>query len=89
MISQRVGMGKTGNFLNAVLDMAQSRASEPTEIRMHLFCDCPDHSKGHVCKHILAIRLSQGDPEVVSAMETVREACSSNYLDLLKLWFSK
>ena len=54
-----------------------------------LTCDCPDHSKGHVCKHILAIRLSQGDPEVVSAMETVREACSSNYLDLLQLWFSK
>jgi hypothetical protein len=54
-----------------------------------LTCDCPDHAKGHVCKHILAIRLSQGDPEVVSAMETVREACSSNYLDLLQLWFSK
>jgi helicase len=89
MISHKVGMGKTGNFLNAVLDLAQSSASEPTEIRMHLSCDCPDHAKGHVCKHILAIRLSQGDPEVVSAMETVREACSSNYLDLLQLWFSK
>jgi predicted flap endonuclease-1-like 5' DNA nuclease len=54
-----------------------------------LSCDCPDHAKGHVCKHIIAIRLSLGDPEVVSAVETVQEACSSNYLDLLQLWFSK
>jgi helicase len=87
-ISHIVGSGKTG-FLNTLLGLAKSSASSPAETRISFTCDCPDHAKGHVCKHILAIRLSQGDPEVVSAVETVREACSSSYLDLLQLWFAK
>jgi helicase len=89
MITNRVGAGKTGDFLNAVLDKVQSSTNTPTEISIHLSCDCADHAKGNLCKHILAIRLSEGDPEVSRAVETVREACSSNYLDLLQLWFSK
>nr|WP_232472716.1 DEAD/DEAH box helicase [Deinococcus sp. DB0503] len=27
-------------------------------------CDCPDHARTRLCKHVLAVRLARGDPEL-------------------------
>jgi len=54
-----------------------------------LSCDCPDHAKGHTCKHILAVRLAMGDMELSQAVLVVDEARQETFLDLFHLWFSR
>lgn len=54
-----------------------------------LCCDCPDHAKGAVCKHLLAVRLYRGDPELRSAAERMASVCGDDYLDLFTLWFDR
>lgn len=52
-------------------------------------CDCPDHAKGHTCKHILSVRLFQGDQQISHAVKLIREAQQDTSLDLFHLWFSR
>jgi helicase len=59
-------------------------ASEPD-----LCCDCPDHAKGHVCKHLLAVRLYCGDRELHGAAERFAKVSDDNHLDLFSLWFDR
>jgi helicase len=61
----------------------------PSSTERVLSCDCPDHAKGHTCKHILAVRLAQGDKELSQAVLVVDEARQETFLDLFHLWFSK
>jgi hypothetical protein len=50
-------------------------------------CDCLDHAKGHICKHIIAVRLAQNDPVLSPVAEQLRAAGDRPYLDLFQLWF--
>lgn len=50
-------------------------------------CDCLDHAKGHICKHIIAVRLAQNDPVLSPVAEQLRAAGDKPYLDLFQLWF--
>jgi helicase len=52
-----------------------------------LSCDCLDHSNGHVCKHILAVRLHREDAEVVQLVERLASQNTDGQLDLFQLWF--
>jgi helicase len=63
--------------------------SSPSSNERILFCDCPDHAKGHTCKHILAVRLAQGDKELFQAVLDADEARQETFLDLFHLWFSR
>jgi helicase len=53
-----------------------------------LACDCADFEKGHVCKHVLAVRLHQKDAELLPLVERLSadsgDVCG---LDLFQLWF--
>ncbi len=68
--------------------------SEPRVVDLtgtSLTCSCPDHAKGHECKHILAVRHRRKDPEVCRIIASMRLGEKSNlpYLDLFQLWFDK
>jgi len=53
-----------------------------------LACDCADFAKGHVCKHVLAVRLHSKDAELVLLVERLAaEAGDASGLDLFQLWF--
>lgn len=51
-------------------------------------CDCPDRADGNVCKHILAVRLHRGDPELREQLAQLEAAAASQGLDLFGLWFA-
>jgi helicase len=51
-------------------------------------CDCPDHAKGQVCKHILAVRLHGRDPEKRAAAERMTHS-TREYFDLFTVWFHR
>jgi helicase len=55
---------------------------------VRLRCDCPDHAKGQVCKHILAVRLHGRDPELRTAAERMTHS-NQEYFDLFTLWFDR
>ena len=55
----------------------------------NLLCDCPDHAKGHECKHILAVKLAQDDPTLKKALGQIRSLPKPHHLDLLALWFDR
>lgn len=68
--------------------------SEPRIVALSgsaLTCSCPDHAKGHECKHILAVRHRRKDPEVCRIIDTMRLGEKNNlpFLDLFQLWFDK
>ena len=50
-------------------------------------CDCADFEKGHVCKHVLAVRLHRKDTEMVSLVERLSTDRDSCVLELFQLWF--
>ena len=52
-------------------------------------CDCPDHAKGHICKHILSVRLTMKDKELCELRDTLAEEQGQERLDLFSLWFEK
>ena len=63
---------------------------EPHRVRQEhgaLRCDCADSPKVANCKHILAIRLAQRNPDLLALVDRLRATPSSNGLDLLQLWF--
>jgi helicase len=68
--------------------------SEPRTVTLHegtLACRCPDHAKGHECKHLLAVRIHRKDPLLQELKKTMSSStvCSAPYLDLFQLWFRK
>jgi len=50
-------------------------------------CDCQDFSKGHLCKHILAVRMKQNDRGLLRLAKRVAIQTGANELDLFHLWF--
>ena len=52
-------------------------------------CDCTDFAKGHLCKHILRVRHSKGDPVLSDAITRMQGQASSEWLDLFSLWFDR
>lgn len=52
-------------------------------------CSCPDHAKGHRCKHLLAIGLHLREPELLNARRQIEEVADVPYLDLFSLWFQR
>ena len=52
-------------------------------------CDCPDHAKGHICKHILSVRLTMKDKELCELRDTLAKEQGQEHLDLFNLWFEK
>lgn len=63
---------------------------EPHKVTINGFphCDCPDHAKGHTCKHILAVQLASGNPTLTNALQFLSNHSPHDYLDLFQLWFS-
>ncbi len=49
-------------------------------------CDCRDFAAGHICKHILAVRLKNGDSELHSITKKINQSSPTNSLDLHSLW---
>jgi len=49
-------------------------------------CDCLDFAKGHTCKHILAIRLKQGDSLLHQLSSSFSQLTENTQLNLLDLW---
>ena len=49
-------------------------------------CDCPDHGKGHLCKHVLSVRLFLKESSVVALQERIKPNTKSAKFDLLSLW---
>jgi helicase len=53
----------------------------------NLACDCSDFEKGHVCKHMLAVRLTRKEADLVSLVSRLGADAGAGSLDLFKLWF--
>lgn len=65
---------------------------EPHRVRLlgrHLRCDCGDFGAGNTCKHVLAVRLQQGDRVLSQLVERLLSAPDSGPLDLFMLWNGK
>jgi len=45
-------------------------------------CDCPDFAKGHRCKHIIAVAMSQN----MLTLQTAEARCSGLSSELIELW---
>lgn len=60
-------------------------AVEPGRLR----CDCADFAKGNECKHVLAVRLSRKDGELLPIVERLSTESGSAELDLFHLWFDR
>lgn len=51
-------------------------------------CDCIDASKGHVCKHLLAVRLFKQDLQLKNLVQRLSRDLQSEAIDLFDLWFN-
>lgn len=51
-------------------------------------CDCLDFAKGNLCKHILRVRISRQDKELLPYVKELESRPESDELDLFELWFS-
>jgi helicase len=70
-------------------DYCVSGGLEPHRVLMRegtFLCDCPDYSDGVVCKHVLAVRLRRGDPELSRLACELRSGAEDTGLDLFRLW---
>lgn len=50
-------------------------------------CDCADADKGNLCKHVLAIRLDRGDPELSRLVRHLGSQSDNKTFDPFELWF--
>jgi helicase len=50
-------------------------------------CDCADFARGRECKHILAVRLSCNDAELLGLVAQLSSQRDLDHLDLFGLWF--
>ncbi|MBE1302424.1 MAG: DEAD/DEAH box helicase [Alteromonadaceae bacterium] len=64
--------------------------SEPHFLRIEnktLKCDCKDFSKGHICKHILAVRRHKEDPFILQEIENLNKRSDiSSEISLKDIW---
>lgn len=58
-------------------------------INKNMICDCLDHQKGHLCKHIIALRLLRGDKQIKNLVKTFLKNKNLPELSLFDLWFSQ
>ena len=60
----------------------------PSDAPAH--CDCADFAKGHLCKHVLAVRMKERDRNTLALTTKLEatDAAADGSLDLFKLWFS-
>lgn len=58
-------------------------------LNQNMICDCLDYQKGHLCKHIIALRLQRGDRQIKNLVKTFLKKKSSSELSLFDLWFSQ
>lgn len=49
-------------------------------------CDCADHAKENICKHILAVRLKRKDSTLHKLSQVLNGMAESTELNLLELW---
>jgi helicase len=49
-------------------------------------CDCFDFAKGHVCKHLIAVRRQLADFDVLQADEALRSSSQGSTFNLSSLW---
>jgi helicase len=71
-------------------DYRVSGGLEPHRVRLRQGrgeCDCPDAAAGNTCKHVLAVRLKQGDAELHALVERLQTTAAPAGLDLFDLWF--
>lgn len=54
-----------------------------------LACDCLDHEKGHLCKHVMAVRRLRKDPSLLVLIRKLDQCASGEGLDLFQLWFDR
>jgi helicase len=54
-----------------------------------MVCDCGDFANGNTCKHVLAVRLYQQDPELRPLVDRTSAAGHAHSLDLFQLWFDR
>ena len=52
-----------------------------------LSCDCVDSTNVANCKHVLAVRMNQCDPDLLVLADRLRSMPVSGSLDLYQLWF--
>lgn len=52
-------------------------------------CDCADAARGHLCKHVLAVRLTQGDETVHQAVTRLLDQKEDVRLNLFNLWTTR
>jgi len=50
-------------------------------------CDCVDASRGHQCKHVLAVRIHRGDKRIRKLVGQIGRTSDNGRLDLFALWF--
>jgi len=51
-------------------------------------CDCPDFFKGNLCKHILATRLHQKEPDILKLKKVLTASpVNEKTIDLFSMWF--
>lgn len=54
-----------------------------------MVCDCMDRQRGHVCKHILAVRGYCRETIVVHLVRILEKDSNADGLDLLQLWLTR
>jgi helicase len=54
----------------------------------NLSCDCVDATRGHTCKHVLAVRMGRGDYQVRALAAKLGHLSTSGTLDLFDLWYA-
>lgn len=52
-------------------------------------CDCKDHAAGNLCKHTLAVRLLDKDPQLLQLQEQLCQGSTGLGLDLVALWLER
>ncbi len=63
--------------------------TEPHQVwreKRTLVCDCPDHAKGHLCKHILAVQRKRGDASVSQLVKRLEKGEGMGW-NLFDLWW--
>jgi len=52
-------------------------------------CDCMDHQRGNLCKHLLAVKRFRRDESVVRLVQLLSSEPPAEGLDLLQLWLNR
>lgn len=65
-----------------------SGGTDPHQVimREHLHCDCQDHAKGHVCKHLMAVMRHQQNPDILALDAQFASAPHIGNVDLHRWW---